>query len=476
MTLNPQNLFHLQRQPLIDTDQSARIHALAARILDEIGIEVRHEPYRQRLRAAGLRVSGDRVFFEPGVVNQYVEEERRRREHAGGQAAAPEPCISLHVSSYSLFVQDLRARKVVPYTTERVIEMTKLIDSLTGERVYGAPPGIPTDVDPDLQPLAQYRIAALYARQGATPVDPTSARTVRYLLEMAEVMDSPIRALPVYIPTPLRLGGESLDVVMSCLDRLDHISVGSMPAAGTSAPMLPFGALALAAAEVIGGAIAVHHLTGKPVSFWANIFPSNLRDGSMVFGSPENMLFQMLGEDFARFYRPGGAPGGPGNIHVMAKYAGGQSAAEKAAIMALGAALGARWFSCAGTLSLDEIFSAEQLLLDCEIRDWVERAVQGVDLGEAAVSDWVEELRQGVANGFMALDSTLDHYKRQTWYPRWFDRGAIGPWLNDGQPDMTDRLRKDALRRIAAHDFELEPGKRAAIEQIYAAAERQIRT
>jgi hypothetical protein len=55
--------------------------------------------------------------------------------------------------------------------------------------------------------------------------------------------------------------------------------------------------------------------------------------------------------------------------------------------MALGAFLGARHFSCAGTLSLDEIFSPVQLLVDCEMRDWVQRAIQGVWLGEEAVDD-----------------------------------------------------------------------------------------
>ena len=56
--------------------------------------------------------------------------------------------------------------RVVPYTTERLIEMTKLVDSLADDGVYGAPPGIPVDVHPDLQPLAQYRIAATLCSPG----------------------------------------------------------------------------------------------------------------------------------------------------------------------------------------------------------------------------------------------------------------------------------------------------------------------
>jgi trimethylamine:corrinoid methyltransferase-like protein len=293
------------------------------------------------------------------------------------------------------------------------------------------------------------------------------------MLDMAAAMGNPMRHLPVYIPTPLRLGGESLAVVMACLDRLDHISVSSMPATGLSAPVQPFAALALGAAEVIGGMIAVKILTGKPVTCAAQIFPGDLREGSMVFGSPENMHYQMLCADFNRFYG-WSAESGPGNFHVMAKTPDGQSAAEKAAIMMLGASLGARHFSCAGTLSLDEIFSAEQLLLDCEIRDWVQKAVGGVKLGEDECVDWLEEIRTGVRANFMNLDSTLDHYQEHIWYPGRFTRKAIGPWMEEGQPSLSSRLRAEAKRRIALHNFELAPEKRREIERIYAAAEKEV--
>jgi len=458
------------RPPLITPEQSARIHDLAKQILSEIGLEVRHPPYQALLQKAGLRVTNDRLLIAPEVVDEHIEEMRRLiSSHRDADPTPDRGRLSLSVSSYSLFVHDIELDRVVPYTTDRLIEMTKLVDSLADEGVYGAPPGIPVDLPPDLQPVAQYRIAALYARQGATPVDPTSARTVRYLLDMAEVMGNPIRHLPVYIPTPLRLGGESLEVVMACLDRLEHISVSSMPSTGTSAPIHPFGALALAAAEVIGGMIAVKILTGKPVTCSVSLFPSDLREGSMVFGSPENMLFQMLGADFNRFY--GWNPDqGPGNIHVMAKVPDCQSAAEKASIMATGAFLGARHFSCAGTLSLDEIFSPEQLLVDCEIRDWAQRGLQGNWLGEEAVEDWLEEIRQGVTGGFMRLDSTLDHYRTHVWYPRRFLRGAIGPWMSQDQPRLSQKLRQEVRQRIAAHSFELDPERRQEIEKIYQSA------
>jgi hypothetical protein len=73
----------------------------------------------------------------------------------------------------------------------------------------------------------------------------------------------------------------------------------------------------------------------------------------------------------------------------------------------------------------------------------------------------------------MMLDSTLDHYQDHVWYPRHFERRAIGAWLAKDQPHLSDRLKDEVRRRIASHSFKLEAGKRREIERIYQAA-RQV--
>lgn len=471
ITLQP---FQLERKRLITDDEADRIDRLAGDILEKTGIEVHDADLLSRLTAAGFRVSGNRVLISPEVRKEYLDWMRSQSKPRRRVQPAPLTSeIRLYVSSYSLFVHDYETDKVISYSREKLIDMTKLVDSLAGDGVLGSPPGIPMDAHPDMQPIDQYRIAALYSRQGATPVDPTSPKTVNYLLDMAEVMGQPMRSLPVYIPTPLRLGGESLDVVLSCLDRIDSITVASMPSAGTSAPLQPFGALALSAAETMGGAILVRQLTGKPVFFGVSLFPSDLRQGTMVFGSPENMLYYMLARDFGQFYGFQGSPA-PNNIHVMAKVPDGQSAAEKAAIMAYGAALGERDFFCAGTLSLDEIFSPEQLLLDCEIRNWVQQSIKGVWLGEEEEKDWQAAIESGLSQGFINHDSTLNHYRDHVWYPGRFQRGAIGPWMSAGQPKLSKKLRAEIRERIHNHSYQLEGRQRTEIENIYRSAEKAI--
>jgi trimethylamine--corrinoid protein Co-methyltransferase len=469
------NLFEpleFSRKKFIRPDQAARVHEMAKEILAKIGIEILNEAVLGQIKKMGLHCIGSRVLFEPVVVEEYLSDMRRRI--AIQSKPVPEnDHLKLYVNSYSMFVHDPDTDQVVKYDTPRLIEMTKLMDSLAGDGVLNAPPGFPMDEPPDLQSIAQYRIATLYARQGATPVDPTSVRTVDYLLEMAEVMGEPVSHLYVWVPSPLRLGGESLDVVLACQDRLSSISVGSMPCAGATAPLQPFGALALASAELIGAMIVVQMVTGKPTSFQVPLLPFDLHAGAMVFGSPELFLYSMLSSDMNCFYGHPWNPA-PASIMTMAKRPDQQAAAEKAGIMISGALLGARSFYWGGTLSLDEIFSPIQLLMDCEIRDWVQQAVRGIWLGEEAVENWLSEIEAGLKQGFMALDSTLDYHKLYTWYPKRSERGTIGGWIDRGQPHLEDRLRAEVKQRIASHDFELDTTRRKAVDKIYASARHKI--
>lgn len=472
-TLEICKIWQTTRPELFTLEQAARAHDLAARALSEIGLEVRHAPSLERLQRQGLRAAGQRVLFERGMIEEYVDEMRQRliAERAAAPVPADEGRIRLRISTYPLNIHDLEQDRLVPYTTERLIEMTKFLDSLADDRVEGAPPGIPQDVAPAMQPLAQYRIAALYARQGAAPVDPTAAATALPVLDMAEAMGRPIRGLPVYVVSPLRLGGESFETVLACRDRLQTVRVGSMPALGANAPLQPFGALALALAELIGGMIVMRLLTGLPTTFHLGVFPFDLRVGAMVFGSPENVQLQMMAADCYRFY--GGPEGAaPDNLHMMAKRPDAQAGADKAACLMTGAMLGARRFSGAGALSLDDAFSAEQLLLDCEMRDWAERFIQRMEPGEAALGDWLAELRAGLERGYIERDATLDHHQEYTWYPRFFSRSAIAPWLEAGQPHLRDAMCADVRRRIAAHRYELDESRRRDIERIYRQAER----
>ncbi len=449
--------------------QAQRVHETALRILDDVGLAVAHEESRAELARHGFRVRGERVFLEPRVVEAHLEERRRRLEVPLDDEAPPDSRITLTVGVYAHHVHDLDLDRIVPYTTSKLVEMTKLVDVLTERGVMSPAPGYPLDVAPPLQPLAKYLVGALYSRHGEYPVDPISAESVPYVMEMADVMGHPLRELPVYVFSPLRLAGESLEVVLRYRDRLDGIHVGNMASVGGTAPVRPFGALVLSAADVLGGFVVLSEITGLPVNFGVGLFAFDLRFGTMVFGSPEAYLLGQLGPEINEFYHSGRRRGrgqAAAGIHSRANFPGAQPAAEKAALMTAGALIGQRHFDGAGILSVDEVFSAEQLLLDCEAKDMVERIVRGLDMTEAGY-DWVEEVRRGTESTFIGLDSTLDHYRETYWHPSLYDRGFLATQSCDGRLKLAQRARGMVQDYVSRHEFELDTPRRREMEHIW---------
>lgn len=460
--------FQLRRDDFVTPDQAQRIHETALRILQEVGLSILREDLRKTMVQAGFTVRSERVFFEPRVVDRYLDEHRRRLSRNDPEPPEDDMRLTMGVSSYCHHVHDLETNEIVPYTTERLIEMTKFVDTLTERGVLGSTPGFPLDVPPHLQPLIQYRIGAEHSRHGGRLGAVTSPHIMEHIFEMAEVMEQPIRSLPVYVFSPLRLGGDSLDLVLRFRDRLDHIHVSSMPSAGATAPIHLFGALALAVAEILGTFVVLTVTMDIPIDFSIGIFPFDLRATSMVFGSPENFLFRLASMDLNTFYHGyrSDQPRGSGNIHVMAKLPGPQAAAEKASLMTAGALLGEHRFSGGGALSLDEVFSPEQLLIDCEIKDHVQHLIEGLIL-EDGDQDWVEIVREGSKRGFVALDSTLDNYHRLYWYPRLFERGFLGAWQGAGSPRLHDHARELFRQNLAQYNYELDSHKRAELYCIW---------
>ncbi len=462
-----------RRRELIGLEQAARVHEAALKLLAEIGLEVLSEDALAHLAASGFRVQGSRVLFEPWVVEEHVAEMRRERAAEARPIQCDDGHLSLSTMVYSHHFLGLDSDRISVFTEETLAEMTRLIDSLAGDRLRGSVPGYPLDAPGPLQPVIRYRIAAENARHGPFPADLPSAATAHYILDMAEVMGRPIRALPVYTHTPLRLGGQSLATLTANLGRVDRIRVSNMPAAGANAPIRPLAAFAVSAAELMGAMVALKVLTGKPVSFYVQVFPFDVHSTIMVFGTPEDVLFQMASVDLNRFYGEDASLDG-GDLATMAPLPGLQAAADKAGVMFPGAVLGARQFGCAGTLVLGEVFSPEQLLFDLELRDWVERLLAGIDTTEPG-DDLLAEVRAGLDQGFLGHDSTRELYGRLYWYPRLFARGSLEAWRQAGSPSFHERAAAEVHARLAGHSYQLDEVRRQELLRIEQAAREWVK-
>jgi trimethylamine---corrinoid protein Co-methyltransferase len=470
-----QQSFRTTREPFFTEQQLERVEESTIRILTDIGIKLPNEDIREQVRASGLRVSNDRALLERSAIKKFIAAERAGNgdKFREGPASPPDEPITLGVSQYSQNYIDSADGEIHPYTLDTLIGAAKLVDTLSDRGIRAGAPGTPMDVHPDLQPAAIYHTSLTYTRHGARPLDPRSVPGHRYVLEMADVVGYHLDGLPIYLVSPLTLAGDSFSAVIEYSDRVDSVWVLSMPSVGATAPIRVADALAMSAAEVIGSAMILSELLPHKIHWGTEIFPFDLRSMAMVYGSPENLLFQLAtAEVYAWLHGTAWEPWGA-NIHTMAKEPGPQAAAEKNGIMTSGAMLGARHFSHGGTLSLDEIFSAEQLIIDCEIRDHVDRLMRGIN-ADSDPETCVQDVREGIKRGFMGLDSTLAEYKNTYWHPSLFERRFLGPWREDGSPDIRQRARDEAERLIGRHDYHLPDDQQQEIDRIYESAVKRF--
>jgi trimethylamine:corrinoid methyltransferase-like protein len=293
-----------------------------------------------------------------------------------------------------------------------------------------------------------------------------------YIMEMGEVLGNPLKALPIYVFSPLTLGGESLDCVMRFRDRLSSVNVSNMPSLGCTAPINVGDAFALAAAEVIGAAILLKEITDLPVGWGFGVFPIDLRTLAMVFGSPENFLLQLVTSEVRAYFHGTEWYPAAGNIHTIASFPGAQACAEKTSLMTAGALLGARSFGSVGLLSLDEVFSAEQLVYDLEIRDHTQRLVQGID-GDCDPERCLNDVMEGIQHkSFVPLESTVESYRQFYWHPELFNR----QFFSASEGAKTDREKAHEMIRtlLSQHEYELKPELRSELDKIVTKAKAEL--
>ncbi len=462
----------------MDIDQLQRIEEAMLRILGEVGIAVRDDDLLAQLASRGFTTRDSRAFIESGQVREFLEDERTgngNRFSTGPELPGPlDSQITLSVLAYAQNVHDIDTDRIVPWTTDRLIELTKLMHVLAGKGVAPTVPGYPLDVPTPLQHLVQYWIAANYCENAVRPAYVKSHRSLPYFMDMADVMGDPVRYVSIYVATPLTLGSEGLRSALECQDRLEFVTVGNMASLGCTTPINAGDACALLAAEVIGSAMLLGEVLSIPVRWNMRLCPADLRTMAMVLGSPEDLLLQFLNAEVNAFFHGTRWSPAAGGIHTSAKLPGPQSCAEKAGMMTAGALLGQRSFGIAGSLSLDEIFSPEELLYDIEIRNHVQRLVAGMD-ASCDVDRCLADVKEGVAQrSFAGLDSTLHAYREQYWHPSLYERDFLQQWEKQGAVTIRCRAHATIRELISRHDYELAPRLRAELDAILTRARHDL--
>lgn len=458
-----------QAGEFFDEADIERIIGDAYQVLSQIGIHIMEDSVREQMSDKGFTINNKRVLIDCETAAGFMEDYKKYAWELEQEQTAKfsESRFDGWINPYTVFFEDPGSGNVCKHDSQSLVKMTQFIQNLS--RTYGFTPGVPgfpSDVPSELESLARYKIAAQNCRPGWW-LEATSLLSAEYMFEMAGVIGQEIRSLPVYVATPLNLGDESFHISMRFKDRVDRIHVTSMPSFGANAPLSINAAYSFSLAEVLGTSIIMRELTGLKVDFHVQMYPFDFRQMNMVFGSPEKLLFDFLNIELnAKLHSLPFAVRST-NIHTWAKKTGIQSAAEKGSLMMSGALLGARYFEGLGGLSLDEIFSPVELVLDCELMQHVSKIVAGF-ANAPLEEDFMQLIREGLDGSFLNTELTLFNHADYIWYPRIFDRSNYSSWLSSDGKDALEKAREMVFQHMEqVPSFELDESRNREIEELY---------
>ena len=444
-------------------------------MLGDHGVEVDLAAKRARLKRpwmeAFLDASSDDYDERPGLQSSCLLPDGQRAAYSNGVecTAGAYPQMYLDVDG------DLRE-----HTMETVAVMTRLGDALPNIDRMGVM-GVPSDMPGKLQPMWMRMNAWRYAAQtrcGCGEVH--HPELIPYIIEMCELW-ADAKGLDPHVVTfaetemvsPLRLRRNEATIVHEFWKRGYLAGIGSMPAAGASAPATLAGTLVVALAETLF-VNAVYRILFGLKKLWLQINASilDMRRGMMPLGRPERGLLSLAMGQMARHYRAGVWTSG---IYNDAKAPSPESGYQAAAVMVPAIMAGSLAAETFGLLSSGEIGSPVQLVLDDEFAGMLKRLVRGMVVDDETL-DVADIVRLGPGGFFTDTDHTAKHFRSEYWEPTLFSQEALNAWLST--PDRThalERAQEKARHLMATHQPDnMDDDTRRRLEAIIDRAAKEL--
>jgi trimethylamine---corrinoid protein Co-methyltransferase len=415
------------------------IHRNVLRILREIGVEIGHPLILDALAAIGAQVDGtaSRARFPEAVVEEFI-------------ASCPrvdwetrQPGLMARASFYWGKYEDPDTGELGPIDERRVREyfaLARALPNIDGWFMTGCP-WCPS---PELSPLYE----RFYCwRYGAEPSG------ILYPLQMAPRLKELYSAyaalkgktLPevfeggVYMMSPLRLSAEEAAQFVWWWQQGCRVGVSHMCTGGLTAPVTPAGLVATNIAEEIAIALLNKACYGTTaLRFFAMVANVDMRNMMRPYGRPEMIVANALVAALARYYGVGCfTQSGSSDAKVPSCEAG----AQKALSAALALASGADAMIDAGTLSIDEVFSPIQMILDDELTGAIRHTLRPVVVSEETLGfEALAELAPGEL--IAAHPHTARHFREVSWEPTVWSREMLAGWEATGRKTDVDRARE----------------------------------
>ncbi len=442
-------------QPRLHVLETADIEAIddATRaLLARTGVNVHSAVARKILQAAGAAV--DEASHRVRIPSAVLREHLRKAPHEillasrDGKRDVRVPDGRTHVCTdgCGVNVLDLETGVRRESTSQDLADLTRVGDALEPLE-YQWPMCVAGDVPGEVHDLVE-AATALENTTMHIQHEALSAEEAERMIEIAAAIAGGrqgLRRRPIISAiqcpvSPLILEEGSTEALLAFGKAGVPVAPMSMVLLGGSSPVDLASALVTSNAEILASVVVSQAGSpGAPI-FWSIASgPIDMRSGSFGAGSPEMAVLSAAGAELARHYR---LPSLIASLGCDADTPGFQAAVEK---MGTGmASLLARpdAVSGIGGLDTDNTMSLEQLVLDAEIVDYVQRVLRPFPVNDDSIHlDMLERL--GPAGNYLKEKHTLVHFREALWSSRLLLREGFV----EGHPNE-ERVRERAKARV----------------------------
>ena len=467
---------------VLSEDDIERIDQATMEILKSTGVAIYERQSRELLRDRGADVDESRSIarIPERVIRESLDEAPSRFKLA---ARNPRRSIELGAGR-TYFTNSATGIKVLDHVTGKIREsvlsdipvFTRVADALENIHFYG-----PTVVAHDVKGRFHFLSEVLSAIENTTKhVAHESQGTdmTKQFVRVAQIVaggEDELRKNPVVSAggcpvSPLQFDKANTEAMLEFARAGMPFDVLSMAMGGGTSPITLAGELAVINAEVLAG-IALCELVnpGCPVIYGSVASTMDMRTGVLALGAPERAVLNAAVVQMARHY---GIPSEVGGISTDGKLPGDQTMFEKTMTGLPSVLAGADIVFGPAVLSSATTYSVEQLVIDDEIAGALTRIRDGMIVDDESLAVALTN-KIGPGGSFLGTKHTLEHLRKDIWFPQLADRNIADNWMKLGAKDMRARAREKVLQILSEHEVQpLEKEQKKDIEQVLKVASR----
>ena len=444
---------------VLSDDQLYRLHLATLEILERTGIQVFDDEAVDLLAKGGAYVTdGNRVKIPGHLVNEAL---RRAPERVvlctrdGKRTMALEnDNIYFGTGSDCPFILDSftgERRKMMKADVAKAALLCDSLDNIDFVMSLGLVSDFPTAISD------RHQIEAMMLNTTKPIVFTAHDRqSVADIVNMAvavagslqALQSRPFIALYAEPSSPLRHSKTAVQKLLLAAELLIPVVYTPCPMAGATAPATLAGTLVMSNAELLSGLVITQLKNpGAPFIYGGVLDILDMSDSIMPYGSPELHLLSAALTDLAHFYKlPMFGTAGCSDSKVLDQQAGIESA-----LSTLMAALsGANLIHDVGYLESALTGSYEMIVMTNEIIGMVKHIVKGIEISEETVGlDLIDKV--GPGGNFITELHTLQHFRREFWFPQLFDRKNYSRWAAEGKLTLGDKVHKKVREILAEY-------------------------